>query len=852
MEEKRTDNLHGNLQRIENEISQSYWEYAWFTICDRSLPSVFDGLKPVHRRILYAMWKHGFKRPNPTKKCSNTVGFVMADFHPHGDQPVYQALVRMAQDFVMRIPLIDSQGNFGSIDGDGPAAMRYTEARLSLFSHEFFEDWDKDTVDVVPNYDGSLTEPVVLPTRVPNLLINGSAGISVGISTSIPSHNLGEVIDGLLSVLDNPEISFEELFTLIKGPDFATGGTILGIDRIWNAYKTGEGTIIVLGKYFFEGENIVFYEIPYQTNKADIVKKLVEGMNEGKIQASVIRDESGRDGLRIFIKVKQNSQKEIVLNQVFLYSQLKSTYRICLFALNKEGKPHLYNLKEMLSNFLSFRDEVLIKRTKYELNEYRRRVHILIGLGVAIENIEKIVALIRSSNNSEEAKGKLKAELWDSLKIREYLASVGFTKFEEKYRFSDEQIKSICEMRLQNLVKLEKDKVEEELLSLRKKIEVCNEILNSPERRKEIIREDLIRIKGKYNSPRRTDIEDGVISNDEKSLVAREDVVFMISKEGYIKRLPLSIYRSQKRGGKGRGSYNSISIVKLANTHDTVLFFSNSGLVYGMYAYQIPTGDHVSKGRAIINLLPLEKDDEIYDCLVVTDKDLDDKASKGIMFVTSNGNVRKNNLTDFANLRSNGKKYMMFEAGEKLIDVSLCSDNQYLFIATQLGKAVLTPISQFRTFKSRDSNGVRGCRLSPTDKVVSAIILDSTNDPLLFTVTENGYGKITKFSEYRITKRGAGGVINITANKRNGKVVKTMLIEDGDKVLLNTQNGSSILFNSSEVRTCSRYAMGVRLFTLDKNDIIICAERVKKDNGVDEDEETSSEEAIDTPENNNS
>lgn len=813
------------MKRIEDELYESYFKYARSVIEDRALPHAFDGLKGVNRRISYSMWEEGVTHDHKHKKSTKIIGDAMGKYHPHGDASVYGALVRMAQDFAYRFPMIDGQGNWGSIDGDNAAAHRYTEARLTKYAAEFFSDFNADTVPMQPNYDGTLKEPVYLPTRVPNLLINGSYGIAVGISTSIPPHNLSEVMSGLVFLLNNPEATLAEIMQFIPGPDLPTYGVISGKQGIEQAYATGESNVSMRGNYFFEEDFIIFDQIPYMVQKSDIMQQLAANINAGRIEGvSVIRDESDRDGIRIVLKVKNGYAKEIIVNQVFSTTSLKNTLRFCLFALNEKHEPKMYTLMEFLRTFLKFREDVVIARTNFELEKTKKKMHLLIGLSVAIENLEEIMDAISKCENVNDAKTLLGAKRWKCTKMLEYVKSLNIRISEDTYEFSPEQIKGILELKLHNLVKLERQKLEKELTDLRQTVELCDLILRSKEKRKEIIQSELENISQKFSEPRRTKLEDNFTKFTEKDLVTLDDIMIILDKNNYIKRVSLSTYKTQNKGGKGRiGAHEEITESIVATTHSMLLIFTDKGLVYALFGYQIPEGDHYSKGRALVNLLDIDKDEQVVKFLVLSEEQIKNANDFFLMFAHANGQIRRNSLEQFISIRTNGKKYIKSDEDFCLISVLLVQENDFLFLATKKGMAVCTPVKEFRVFHSRDSEGVRGCRLKEGDKVVSAIALKSDKD-LVLTVADNGMGKISAIENYRITHRGSSGVINLKI--KNNFVVGVVEIKNENEVILITQKSHFLRFAANSLRVYGRNTQGLKLCNIAKDDKVVDVKKI--------------------------
>jgi len=815
------------MSKIEEELYTSYFKYARSVIEERALPNVFDGFKSVHRRIVYSMWSERIYPSDKHRKCSKIVGDVMGKFHPHGDSSIYNALVRMAQPFTYEVPLIDGQGNFGSLDGDNAAAMRYTEAKLKQYSMEFFKDFCKLTTPMQDNYDATTKEPVYLPARAPNLLVNGTQGIAVGISTSIPSHNLNEVLQALIYLIDNPEATLEDIMTFIPGPDLPTAGVVSGKSQIYESYRTGEGNMVNRARYKFEGDNIVFYEVPYLTNKEDIMQQLAQGVKSERIAGvSAIRDESDREGPRIVLKVKNGYKKEIIINQVYSSTLLKNGLRMCFFALNEKGYPKIYNLMDFLKTFLQFRENIILLRTNFELENIKTKIHTLIGLSVAIENIKEIMGLISDAESLNDAKLVLSQKGWKCENVKEFLSSFNISINKNSYDFSPEQIKSILDLKLHNLVRLEKQKIENDLTDLRNRVEELNIILNDRNTRLSIIKTEFEDIKVRYGVPRKTVIEDSFSKFSEKDLTVLEEIIIILDKNNYIKRVNLSSYKLQNKGGKGRiGSVEDVNTSVTATTHSLILMFSDFGLVYAMQGYEIPEGEHGTKGRAIINLINIDKNEKIIKFLVISEDQLKNYNDYFLLFVSKNGQVRRNSLEQFLSIRSNGKKYMKDEK-DGVSNVLIAEEKDHLFLATQRGMAVVTPISDFRVFNSRDSEGVRGCKLKTDDILVSSVIIKSLDD-LVLTVADNGFGKISAVSDYRIVRRGGSGVINMKL-KKNLKIIDVLNVTKEDEVILITKQSHFLRFSVENMSVNSRNTKGVKVCNLSPNDIVLSCQKFLK------------------------
>jgi len=790
---------------IEDEMKSSYLDYSMSVIVGRALPDVRDGLKPVHRRILYAMQGLGLEHNKPYKKCARIVGETLGKFHPHGDVAVYDSLVRMVQDFSLRYPLIDGQGNFGSIDGDAPAAMRYTEARMQRITDQLLLDIDKNTVDFVPNFDNSLTEPSVLPARIPNLLINGSSGIAVGMATNIPSHNLSEVIQGLNLLLDEPEVSIDKLMTRIEGPDFPTGGIICGREGIKQAYTTGRGVIKIQGRAGIEKEKgreaIIISEIPYQVNKAELIKSIAALVQAKKLEGiSDVRDESDREGMRIVIQLKKDANSQVVLNQLYKQTQLRSTFGIIMLALVK-SKPLVLNLKQMLNCFIEHREDVITRRTRFELEKAEKRAHILEGLTIALNNLDEVIQTIKNSKTVEEAKINLI----------------------KKFSLSELQAKAILEMQLQRLTALEKKKIKEEYLELLKKIEEYKLILKSKQKVRELIKQELSEIEEKFGDERRTEILAEEEDLEIEDLIAKQNVLVTISHLGYIKRFPVSHYRRQRRGGKGVTAAeirdkDFLENIFVASTHDYILFFSNKGRVYWLKVFEIPEAGRMAKGRAIVNLLQLSPGELIASCICV--KGFEEGY---LLLATRNGLVKKTELRSYSHPRKGGIVAIDLDKDDELIGCKISRGEDEIFLASQKGKAIRFSEKEVRA-TGRASKGVRGIRLSKDDKLISLELVEK--NATILTVTEEGFGKRTEFSAYKKQSRGGKGIINIKTTKRNGNVVSVKTVNDKDELILITAQGMVVRTATSEIRTISRNTQGVKLVSLKPSDKVVAVAKV--------------------------
>ena len=892
---------------ISEEMRRSYLDYAMSVIVSRALPDVRDGLKPVHRRIIYSMYESGYDYNRPYRKSARIVGDVMGKYHPHGDAAIYDTMVRMAQDFSMRLPLVDGQGNFGSMDGDSAAAMRYTEARLEKVAHALIEDIDKDTVDFMPNYDETVMEPSVLPARYPNLLVNGANGIAVGMATNIPPHNLGEVLDACCAYIDNPNITIDDLINIVPGPDFPTGGLILGYGGAKSAYYTGRGSVMMRAKCTVEElhkdkEAIIVHEIPYQVNKAQLVARIAELVKEKKIDGiSEIRDESDRQGVRVVIEVKRDFQAEVILNQLYKFTPLQTSFGMNMLAINA-GRPMMMNLKDIISAFIAFREEVIRRRTIYELNQARNRAHTLVGLAIAVENLDPVIDLIRNAPNPQEAKDALLAKAWPAGDVEPLVKLIDEPdrKVENGfYHLSENQAKAILDLKLQRLTGLERDKIHEELISLGEEIKECLSILASREKLYGIMRDEFVAIRDEYATPRRSKIEDIEYDQDVESLIQREEMVVTVTEAGYIKRVPLNAYKAQKRGGKGKSGMSTkdedfVTRLFVASTHTPVLFFSSKGQVYKMKVYKLPLGSPTSKGKPFVNLLPLVEGENITTIMKLPENE-DDCKDMSIMFATAKGNVRRNSLMDFVNVQSNGKIAMKLDEGDKLINVRICQEDNDIMLAAKSGKCIRFPVTEVRMFVGRNSTGVRGIKLADNDEVISMSVLnhsDATSEErdeyqhissaikrlqaergddceispeesgvpmtvltpekyremkekeqFILTVTTTGYGKRSSSYEYRVTGRGGQGIANMEMSARNKEVASSFPIEDDNQIMMVTDGGKLIRMPVADIRIAGRKTQGVILFRTAENEKVVSVTWLDADAGDDEEleEETGSE-----------
>ena len=887
---------------LEHEMRTSFLDYAMSVIVDRALPDVRDGCKPVHRRILYVM-NDVAPATKPTVKSARIVGDVMGKYHPHGDSSIYEAMVRMGQDFSMGEMLVQGQGNFGSRDGDKAAAMRYTEARLSKLGASLMDDMDKDTVDWQPNFDGSLSEPVVLPAKFPNFLVNGGSGIAVGMATNVPTYNLGEICNGILAILDNKSISDDELFTIIPGPDFPTGAMIMGRAGAYKAHTTGRGSIIIRSKTHIEDfrdhQAIIVDEIPYQVNKAQMIIKIAELIKDKRIEGiSEIRDESSKEGLRIVIELKRDAIADVVLNHLFQYTEMQTSFPVNMMALNR-GRPMLFNVRGVLDAFIDFRAEVIRRRTIFDLNKARNRAHTLLGLSVAVGNLDEVIELIKSSPNPEVAREALISRGWRASDIESYIQLIDDPNTEYKdgmFYMSEDQARAILELQLHRLTGLERDKIHNDLTSLGATIRDLLEILGSHERIIQIIREETASVRDNWASPRRTEISDAEIDIDIEDLIAREDMVITVSNTGYIKRVALDTYRAQKRGGKGRNAMATkdddyVVQVFVANTHTPLLFFSSRGMCYKLKTYKLPEAAAAAKGRPLVNLLPLENGETITAILPVPEEDATRATDQEqfLMFATASGTVRRNRMSDFDSIRANGKIAMKLDEGDSLISVLPCREDQDVFLATYRGRAIRFPVPEIRVFAGRNSTGVRGITLGADDRIIdmamlnrgesdsavraayikqsraarraatgieeeasadeeeTTIVLDdakmaqmAASEEFILTISENGFGKRTSSYEYRLTHRGGGGFTNIKLGGKNTAVAGSFPVADDHDIIMVTDGGKIIRTPVADVRIAGRSTAGVTLFRTAENERVVSAISIEGAS----DEETNEESVV--------
>ncbi|HKQ95746.1 MAG TPA: DNA gyrase subunit A [Aestuariivirgaceae bacterium] len=879
-------------------MKRSYLDYAMSVIVSRALPDVRDGLKPVHRRILYSMHENGYEWNKPHRKSARVVGDVIGKYHPHGDQSIYDALVRMAQPFSMRLPLLDGQGNFGSVDGDPPAAMRYTEVRMGKPAHALLEDIDKDTVEFQPTYDNSQTEPTVLPARFPNLLVNGAGGIAVGMATNIPPHNLGEIIDACIAAIANPAITIDELMQIVPGPDFPTAATILGRAGIKAAYHLGRGSILMRGRVSVEElrkdrEALIITEIPFQVNKAAMVEKIAEMVRDKKMEGIAdIRDESNRHGMRVVIELKRDAVADVVLNQLYRYSPLQSTFGVNSVALTA-GRPEVMTLKDMIMAFLAFREEVVTRRTKYLLRKARERAHVLVGLAIAVANIDEVIALIRRSKDAAAARDALMARHWPAKDMVPLINLIADPRHrvaaDGTYQLSEEQARAILELRLQRLTALGREEIADELTKIGTEITDYLDILKSRARVQGIIRDELTAIKAEFATPRRTQIIDQEFEVEDEDLIQREDMVVTVSHAGYIKRVPLSSYRAQRRGGKGRAGMQTreedfVTKIFVANTHTPVLFFSSSGMVYREKVWRLPVGNPTSRGKALINLLPLDPNERITTIMPMPEDEAG-WAKMQIMFATRSGNVRRNELSDFVDIRRTGKIAMKLEDGDQLTGVDICSESDDVILTTAQGQCIRFAVSDVRVFKGRDSVGVRGIKLGDGDSLISMAILNhvetdveeraaylkmrralrgeengdapvdegeevatgsernltaerfgelSSQEQFILTVSANGYGKRTSSYEYRVTGRGGKGIVAMIVNKRNGELVASFPVSESDHIMLVSDGGQLIRCPVHDIRVAGRATQGVTIFDTAEDEHVVSVEHIPEEAVADE------------------
>jgi DNA gyrase subunit A len=885
---------------ITEEMKSSYLAYAMSVIVSRALPDVRDGLKPVHRRILHSTQENNFLPDRPYVKSARIVGEVMGKYHPHGDAAIYDALVRMAQPFSMSLPLIDGQGNFGSVDGDRAAAMRYTESRLARPALALIEDIDSDTVDFQPNYDGKEQEPTVLPARFPNLLVNGAGGIAVGMATNIPPHNLGEVIDACIALIDRPDMTLPELMEIVPGPDFPTGGAIMGRAGIRQAYETSRGSVVIRGVATIETlrkdrEAIVFTEIPYQVNKATLIEKIAELVRDKKIEGiSDLRDESDREGMRIVIEIKRDAVADVVLNQLYRFTALQSSFGVNMIALNGR-RPESLNLTDCLKAFIDFREEVVSRRTKFKLNKARDGAHIQVGLAIAVANIDEVIRLIRTSADAATAREALMGRVWPAHDMAPLVALIADPRHsideDGNCRLSEAQARAILDLRLQRLTALGRDEIAENLNKLAGEIAEYLEILRSRERLFAIVKDEMLAVKTAHAVPRRTQILDVEGDMMDEDLIQREDMVVTVSHAGYIKRVPLSTYSAQRRGGKGRSGMKTreedfVQRLFVASTHAPVLFFSSRGQVYKEKVWRLPLAAPQARGKALVNMLPLTQGERITSIMALPE---DEALWEGldVMFATTGGTVRRNKLSDFTSVNRAGKIAMKLDEGEGIVDVQICTEDQDVLLTTTKGQCIRFKVDEVRVFKGRDSMGVRGINLAEGDRVIALSILTHSDatpaeraafqkmrraaagepaepeeteegvenvaplDPahfesmasaeqLILTISANGYGKRTSSYEYRVTGRGGKGIVAMVVNARNGELVASMPVEAADQIMLVTDGGQLIRCPVGGIRVVGRGSQGVIVFNTAETEKVVSVERISEDeNGEDDEGETA-------------
>jgi DNA gyrase subunit A len=879
---------------IEDELKRSYLDYAMSVIVSRALPDARDGLKPVHRRILFSMHENGRDWNKPYRKSALIVGDVMGKYHPHGDQSIYDALVRMAQDFSMRAPLIDGQGNFGSIDGDPPAAMRYTESRRAKIAHALTEDIDKDTVPFQDNYDGSEREPIVLPARFPNLLVNGAGGIAVGMATNIPPHNLGEVIDACLAYIDDPSIGMDALTEIVPGPDFPTGALIIGKQAARGALARGRGSILMRARCKVEEirkdrEAIIVTELPFQVNKARMQEKIAELVREKRIEGvGDIRDESDRHGMRVVIEIKRDASAEVVLNQLYRFSELQTSFGVNMVALNA-GRPMIMNLKEMIGAFTTFREEVVMRRTRFELAKARDRGHILVGLATAVANIDEVIALIRKAPDTATARDQLMARAWPAKDVAPLVLLIADPRHvmleDGTIKLSEEQAKAILEIRLARLTALGRDEIGDEVAKLSEAIKDYLDILRSRPRVLTIVKDELKAIKDEFATPRLTELVDADVEIEDEALIEREDVAITVTHAGYIKRTPIAEYRVQGRGGKGRSGMATrdedfVTAIFVANTHAPMVFFSSTGMAYKLKVWRLPEARIQGKGKAMVNLLPLS-DGERITTIMPLPEDESQWGKLHVVFATRSGDVRRNELSDFANINKSGKIAMKLDPGDGIVDVQICTENDDVLLTTHGGKCIRFAVTDVRVFKGRDSTGVRGIKLAKGDEVVSMTLLHHSNadtaearaylkqanaarraatgeeeaqveeaddaedsgeeatltqeryaelgakEQFVLTVSESGFGKRTSSYEYRVTGRGGSGIVAMGMGKKNGAIIASFPVEESDDLMLISDQGQIIRVDVGGISIQGRSAQGVTVFRVDDGERVVSVERIE-------------------------
>jgi len=834
---------------VQDEMSSSYLSYAMSVIVSRALPDVRDGLKPVHRRIIFAMYKGGYDWSKPFRKSARIVGDVIGKYHPHGDQSVYDALVRLVQDFSMSVPLISGQGNFGSIDGDPPAAMRYTETKLGRIAQYLTEDLEKNTVNFRNNYDETEKEPEVLPSQYPNILVNGAGGIAVGMATSIPPHNLGEVIDATKAFINNKEITIGQLMKYIPGPDFPTGGVIIGKDIIKQGYNKGRGSFKIRGEIEFEEKKggrdiLVIKSIPYQVNKSLLIEKIAQLVRDKKIEGiRDLRDESNREGIRVVIELRKGVEPETIRRQLYKLTNIESSFGFNTLAI-VDGKPKILNLKEFISEFLKFREDTVIKRVKHDLKKAEERAHVLIGLAAAVENIDEVIKIIKNSKDTDSAKKNLLSKKWKIKKSAKMINLIEKKKNVSSYHLSKHQVEAILDLKLQKLTAYGIGEIETEIQKLSMLILDFNKIINSKKTLYELIISELDKIKDKFSNPRKTKIIDAVLNYNIEETIQKESVVINITNQGYIKRGALSSLKAQKRGGKGKTGISTreddfVIQIFTANTHTPVLFFSTQGLAYKIKAHKIPEGTAASKGKSIYNILPLKSHHSISSIMPLPEDETEWK-NLMVIFATAKGNVRKNSLEDFVNINNSGKIAMKLDQDDRIIGVKICKDDQDILLSTQFGKCIRFKSKKLRLFKGRSSKGIKGIQLADKDKVISLSILDNTQltiktsnkvknvgDRFILSVTENGYGKRSSNKDYRVTNRGGKGIIGIINSERNGNISSSLVVNESDEILLSTDKGSIMRCAVKEIRIAGRNTQGVRIKKLSGNEKVVSVIKIE-------------------------
>jgi len=863
--EKNTPTIINNNYKpifVYDEMSSSYLSYAMSVIVSRALPDVRDGLKPVHRRIVYAMYKGGFDWSKQYRKSARVVGDVIGKYHPHGDQAVYDALVRLTQNFSMSLPLIDGQGNFGSIDGDPPAAMRYTETKLAKVSQYLIDDIEKETIDYRNNYDDTEKEPVVLPSQFPNLLVNGAGGIAVGMATSIPPHNLGEIIDGTIAFIENRNITISQLMKKIPGPDFPTGGIIIGKENLKQGYNKGRGSIKIRGEITEETlkngkERLIINSIPYQINKSVLNERIAELARDKKIEGiSDIRDESNHEGVRVVIDLKRNYEPETIKRQLYKLTSIESSFGFNTLAI-VSGKPKILNLKEFITEFVNFREETLTKKIKFDLKKALEKAHILLGISVSVENIDMVIKIIRNSNTVDLAKKALLSKKWKINKTSKLTKLIGSEKGGSNYSLSEKQVTAILELRLQKLTAFGINEIEAEIKKLADMIKHYEKLLKSKKDLFSLIIDELKNIKDKFSVQRRTKIIDAVLNYNIEETIQKEAVVITITSKGYIKRGSLSSVKIQKRGGKGKSGIKTrdedhVVQIFTANSHTPILFFSTQGLVYKLKAWKIPQGTATSKGKTLFNLLPLKSHQSISSIMPLPENESEWKKLY-IVFATKKGKIRKNSLEDFANIQTTGKIAMKLDSDDKIIGVKICNENQDIVLSTYFGKCIRFMSKKLRVFKGRSSKGIKGIELRDKDSVISLSVLDASDINLksankilkngstdkdkkseieakqkyILSITENGFGKRTSFYDYRVTNRGGKGIIGIVTSSRNGNVSSSFPVNEGDEIILSTDKGKVIRCAVKEIRTGGRNTQGVRIFKLSGEEKVVSAIKIE-------------------------